>query len=261
MDIKCAASINLADYTWQPLFEDVCRYSELIDLCTGPEFKHTDKNGTDYSSAALVRQAEYANATQKGLKDIATHEFILSYLNFGFIPFENFDKAANILARKYNSSHKVAIDERTAMAAVLMNTIGHEQRKLCILRRAVNAHNTTVLGAQTQESPLWQISRAENYAKYHIDMVEVSQTGHAILQGYQFERKEAYFDILEFRKDAQKLSKQRRVDIDQNRKQLNLFLTDYPSARITLACYKAKQSGGSQITSQGLYTSVKPICE
>lgn len=73
------------------------------------------------------------------------------------------------------------------------------------------------------------------------------------------ECEDAYFKLLEFQQEATGLSGWQKHNMDDNRKQLNLFLRENPSAAVELLTYKIKDAGGYSVLSWGAYTPVQPI--
>ena len=122
MELKQASQIQFADYTIHPEFRKLCDFAESLDIGISDEFLYRARDGTKQGLDILIRQAAWADKKRKGIEETVSLPFVLSYLDEGFIPFQVFDNAAIELAKKYQSKFGVAIDETTAMAAVLLGT-------------------------------------------------------------------------------------------------------------------------------------------
>lgn len=263
MKIETAAEIDLSNYTCLKYFNTLCQYAEALGMLYTPEFQFTNPTtGLVYDHNALVKHIERAYSAYKGREGTAPLEYVLYYLDPDNIPFERLNEAANKLAKHFNASHQQQIDELTAMAAVLMVTIGYEQRKICVLRRIINQQNekARLYECNVADAIIWSRASAKHYAKYHIDMFAQSAATGKIVFGYQMERNPKYFEYLEFKKEAGGLGKGFKKALNDNRRQLNQFLDDTQNkVPVQFLSYKLEDAGGFRVVAEGTYKRVAPI--
>lgn len=254
MTIENAGHIEFAQYTCQKEFNDLCLYAITQGICEGPEFVYTALDGTPKDISILVRKAEFANSAQKSVQGPASLMFVLSFV-CSFIDFERINKEALRLAKKYNTVYHSNIGEREAMAAVLMVLIGYEQRKLCIMRKCVEQRKK-----QNNTSLCWRLSTVKEFEQYHVDIVGTPYTDETDIQAAsQIESELEYFDLLEYQKESEKLTEKKKLNIDNNRKQLNRFLDDFPNVEVQLLTYQLNEERKYQMRSYGIYKRVKSI--
>lgn len=254
MTIENAGRIEFAEYTCQKEFNDLCQYAITQGVCEGPEFEYTALDGTQKDIAILVRKAEFANSAQKSVQSPASLTFVLSFV-CAFIDFEKMNKEALRLVKKYNASHHSSIGEREAMAAVLMVLIGYEQRKICVMRKCVQQKKR-----QNNMNLCWRLSTVKEFEQYHVDIVGTTHADEADIQiASQIEPELEYFDLLEYQKESERLTEKKKIDIDNNRKQLNLFLDDFPNAEVQLLTYQLDEKRKCQVLPYGTYKRVESI--
>ena len=256
VELKQAGQIDLSEYRQKEEFSRLCQFAESLDVGISDEYTYHSRDGT-VGLDCLVRQADWANIKQKGHVATASLEFVLSYLNAGYIPFAVFNNAAITLARKYRAKYGVNVDEKTAMAAVLMVAVGYEQMKLCFLRKMTENHNRKVKQCDDDNAPVRGVTPAYLYAKYHIDLLEMARG--KIVQAYQMERVHEYFEILQYRKEGDNLTPLRREVLDKNRNQLNRFLDDNPGKGISILTYHEQPNGNVRVLLYGPYIKVDPV--
>lgn len=257
MELKQASQIKFADYTIRQEFRKLCEFAESLDIGISDEFLYHAKDGTIQGLDILIRQAAWADMKRKGIEDAVSLPFILSYLDEGFIPFQVFDNAAIELAKKYQAKYEVAVDEATAMAAVLLVSIGYEQKKLCMLHLMAKGHNDKVARSGDFSAPRRGVAPVHLYRKYHIDLLEMVKCH--VVQGYQLERDHNYFEVLQYRRQVDGLSQQHKKLLNNNRIQLNKFLDDFPGRKVSFLTYYERPNGEVRVLLYGPYTRVKPI--
>lgn len=254
MELKQAGLIDLTEFCKQDGSAQLCRFAQSMDVGISDQYAYRTRDGT-MGLDVLVRQADWANIQQKGRIVKTSLEFILCYLDEGFIPFSTFNNAAIDLSKKYQTKYGQSIDEKTAMAAILMVAVGYEREKLCMLRKMAECHNRKERQCENS-APVRRVTSAETYAKYHIDMVETLKG--EIVQAYQMEQTPKYFEILQYRRESTGLTQRQRERMDMNRSQLNLFLTDYPNKTISFLTSHKQTSGSVRILMCQTYQKVAP---
>ena len=257
MELKQASQIQFADYTIHPEFRKLCDFAESLDIGISDEFLYRARDGTKQGLDILIRQAAWADKKRKGIEETVSLPFVLSYLDEGFIPVKVSINEAIELAKKYQSKFGVAIDETTAMAAVLLVTIGYEQKKLCILHLMAKGHNDKVARSGDFSAPRRGVAPVHLYKKYHVDLLEMVKC--RVTQGYQLERNHNYFEILQYRKQADGISQRRKELLNDNRIRLNQFLDDFPGRPMSFLTYYERPNGRVRVLLYGPYTRVKPI--
>lgn len=254
VELKQAGMIDLAEFCKQDGAIQLCRFAQSLDVGLLDQYAYHTANGT-VGLDVLVRQADWANIQQKGRIVKTSLEFILCYLDEGFVPFSTFNNAAIDLSKKYQTKYGQSIDEKTAMAAILMAAVGYEREKLCMLRKMAECHNRKERQCENS-APVRRVTSAETYAKYHIDMVETLKG--EIVQAYQMEPTPKYFEILQYQRESTDLTQRQRERINMNRAQLNLFLTDYPDKPISFLTSHKQTNGSTRILMCQTYQRVEP---
>lgn len=255
MEIKQAGLLNFSAFHQQNDFNHLCQFAESLDIGISDEYIYRTRDGTILSLGTLVRQADWANIRQKGRVVPTSLLFILSYLNAGYVPFLVFNNAAIVLAQKYQSKFGISIDEKTAMAAVLMVSIGYEQTKLNLLRKMAENHNSKAR-QRDNNAPVCGVATANLYTKYHIDFLEM--VNNKIVQAYQVERTQRYFEVLQYQKEGSGLTLRQLQLMNENRAKLNRFLDEYPERQVSFLTYQKKEGSGVHILVNGLYAKVAP---
>lgn len=256
VELKQAGLIDLSEFRQQQDFNQLCQFAETLDVGLSDEYTYHSRDGT-LGLDTLVRQADWANIKQKGHLSTASLEFILSYLDEGYIHFAVFNNAAITFARKYRAKYGINVDEKTAMATILMVCIGYEQMKLCFLRKMTENHNRKVKQCNDINAPVRGVTPAYLYAKYHIDLFEMVKG--KIVQAYQMERVHEYFEVLQYHKEGTNLTALRRDALDKNRIQLNRFLDDYPGKNVSFLTYHEQSNGNVRVLLYGPYVRVVPV--
>lgn len=170
MDLKTAQKLKVSKYAQDAEFQELCRFADKIDVGIGPEFEYRRQDGILMRCPNLVRQAEYANCKQKGDNEArASLEFVLNYLDNGYIPFTVFDNEAGRLAKAYRSATGKCADESAAMAAVIELTIRREQRKLGALTELAKMQNSHAQAVGDSAAIVWRTARASTAAEYNVD--------------------------------------------------------------------------------------------
>lgn len=254
MELKQAGMIDLQSCQKADGFAQLCRFAESLDVGISDQYAYRARDGT-VGLDVLVRQADWANVQQKGRIVKTSLEFILCYLDEGFIPFSVFNNAAIDLSKKYHTKFGQSIDEKTAMAAILMVAVGYEQEKLCILRKMAERHNRESKQCENS-APVRRVTSAQSYAKYHVDMVETLKGN--LQQAYQMEWRPDYFEMLQYQKESAGLTAQQRERLDINRAQLNRFLAEYQNKPVSFLTAHKQTNGGTRILMCQTYTRVEP---
>lgn len=258
MDLKTAGALDMSQYENVAGFPELCRFAEGIDVGLGPEFEYRRQDGLLMSCQNLVRQAEYANCKRKGDNEArASLEFVLNYLDNGFIPFDVFDREAGRFAKTYHTTTGEYTGECSAMAVVLELTIRREQRKLTALTSLAKMQNEHAQASADGSAPIWRITQASTSAKYNVDMV--AYQGKDPVQGFQMEWSERYFDILEYQKPGDKLSRRRRELINENRRKSNDFVEKMGGKPLTLLVVKQVANKTLHVRAWGDYEKVSPL--
>lgn len=258
MDLKTAQKMKVSKYAQDAEFQELCRFADKIDVGIGPEFEYRRQDGILMRCPNLVRQAEYANCKQKGDNEArASLEFVLNYLDNGYIPFTVFDNEAGRLAKAYRSATGKCADESAAMAAVIELTIRREQRKLGALTELAKMQNSHAQAVGDSAAIVWRTARASTAAEYNVDML--AYQGEKAVQGFQLEWSERYFDVLEYKRADEKMSSRRREMMNENRRKSNEFVDKLNGLGLVLLVGKRDGAGQILIKAWGDYEKVEPL--
>lgn len=238
MTLSDACKIDLASFNKIPALNEICMYIERNELCSAHHILTFHDDIVKY-----VKMADFAYESCRQVWGTPTIEFVLQFMcgKHGKVPFDLYNEVSDEIRKHYNFStsgmHSI-VDEELAMAAVLMVTIGYEIRKLAIVRNQVSAHQQKIKNCAVSV-PQRRLALPEEYAKFHIDMVDVYEG--IPLTGYQFERYSQYFELVNGKRPLSQVSARMQRLIEDNVSASSSFVSTYGSnSHLTQVTYDTR---------------------